>query len=135
MALKRHKPINKVSKSPKRKAELKADKLWSEYVKLLNGPWCACGCGRQANNAHHIHSRKIKHLRHDPANGIALNAYCHKFSLSGPHQGPEVFREFLIKRMGEEEYQRLYISSQLQKQGYDPVINVIGLTELLKEGK
>ena len=133
--MKHRKRMNRKSKSPKKVAEKKADKLWSEYVRLSNGPYCACGCGRQANNAHHIFSRKIKHLRHDPANGIALNAYCHKFSLEGPHQGPETFRLFLIKHLGEEEYQRLFISSQLLKQSYDPVMNGIGLEVLINRLK
>lgn len=135
--MKRRKPINKVSKSAKRKSELKADKLWSKYVKLINpeGQYCACGCGRLATNSHHIFPSKIKHLRHDPANGIALNAYCHKFSLDGPHQGPETFRAFLIKRIGGGEYQRLFISSQMQKQRYDPVMNAIGLEVLINREK
>lgn len=130
----KRKPINKVSKSPKKIAQKDADKLWSEYIRARDGVWCS-KCGkRKANQAHHIFTRSILSLRHDPENGIALCSFCHTLDKHGAaHKNPEAFREFLMRWMGEDRYKRLYYRSQMIKQNYDPRMNALALTELLKE--
>jgi len=128
------KPINKVSKSPKKKIEKEADGLWSEYILLRDGEWCMKCKSRKANQAHHIFTRSIKSLRHDPENGIALCSYCHTLdSYGSAHKSPEAFREFLLSHMGEARYFRLYTRSQMIKQPYDPKMSVIGLRAMLDE--
>ena len=125
---KKRKPINRVSKSPKKIAEREADALWRDAIKARDGEWCMKCKSRKANQAHHIFTRSIKHLRHDIENGIALCAYCHTLDKFGSaHKNPEGFRPFIIKHMGEDRYTRLYWRSQLLKQPYDPVMAVIVL--------
>lgn len=131
---KKRKPINKISKSAKRKAELEADDLWRDVIKARDGEWCVKCKSRKANQSHHIFTRSIKHLRHDLENGIALCSYCHTLDkLGSAHKNPEGFREFMLSYMGEDRYMRLYWRSQMQKQPYDPKMSAIALQALINE--
>jgi hypothetical protein len=133
-ALKAKKGLNRVSKSAKKQAEKKADGLWAQAIKKRVGEWCmVCGKNR-ASQSHHIFSRKIKHMRHSLENGIALCAGCHTLNARcSAHGNPEAFRTFLIDMMGEKEYERLFMLSQLIKQPYDPYMNVIRLEAYLED--
>jgi len=84
-------------KKPKRKTlRNKADKLWSELIRLRNKGKCEI-CGKRATNPHHIIGRKNLTLRHDPRNGVLLCFYHHTGGNLSAHNDPLWFREWLIK--------------------------------------
>ena len=116
--------------SPERKAQKKAaDALWSQYIRLRDRDTCQrCGV-RPANQPHHIFSRRNLSTRHDPENGILLCFTCHR---PIAHEDPETFREFLIKRMGEEAYQHLRLRAYAVTKP-DFQMAILGLKILLHE--
>ncbi len=71
---------------------LKADALWGEYIHLK---WPGCAMRDPASpcsgklEAHHLVSRSVRAIRHDPSNGVRLCSLHHKYSPScSPHAGP-----------------------------------------------
>jgi len=53
---------------------------WRENVIRRAGGRCECGCGRPADDAHHVFPKDARHwpaLALDPANGVAVARYCH----------------------------------------------------------
>ena len=134
---KKRKPINRVSKSPKRQAEIEADDLWRDCIRKRDDMTCQY-CGKKAVEggsnvviqAHHITTRANKKVRHSLDNGILLCRGCHKFQA---HGNPENFRDFLINRMGQESFDALKLRSNIARGKYDPKMNVIALRELLRE--
>jgi hypothetical protein len=92
-----------------RKAQrARADRLWSRYIRLRDRDTCQ-RCGKPGNNPHHIFSRRHLGTRHDPENGILLCPYCHR---TVAHSDYEMFRAFLIGRMGERNFERLYVRAK-----------------------
>lgn len=68
----------------------KADRTWSERVKVRAGGRCE-RCGRyEGVQSHHAVSRKNHRLRFSLANGIALCSGCHWYA----HQHPFAFGEW-----------------------------------------
>lgn len=87
--------LNRVSKSPRRALELKADKLWSDYVRLrANGRCEVCLCA--GDDPHHITGRWDKHRRHDPANGVFLCRKHHQWA----HQFPHIYNVLFEDKAG-----------------------------------
>jgi hypothetical protein len=79
--------------------------------------------------AHHIFSRRHMGTRHDPENGISLCFYCH---IRIAHGEPELFRSFILKRMGQNRYDALMIRAYaICKE--DLMLAKIALEGLLKE--
>ena len=88
----------------KRKAEVKRlDALWSKAVIERDGRRCRY-CKQSGNQPHHIFSRRHRSTRWDVDNGITL-CWHHHFHLA--HGEPEMFREFLLKEIGEEMFEAL----------------------------
>src|SRR5512139_1112101 len=74
----------------------KADKLWSIYIRQRDKKcqWCKI---KPAVDPHHIFTRSISVLRHDPCNGIGLCKGCHMQA----HQHSIKFTEFVRLHLGQ----------------------------------
>ena len=83
--------LRKVSKSPRRRKELREDREWALAVIARAGNRCE-KCGRMGAQAHHIVRRGNPTLRHHPLNGAALCPTCH----AGAHANTSAFREWLF---------------------------------------
>lgn len=116
-------PWRKSKPTLKSKCIKEADKLWSEVIRARDKVCQYCRA-RPAINAHHIFTRKIRAMRWDPQNGIGLCGGCH---MNIAHGQPELFRRFLVKRLGVAEYERMFIQSQVLKGGGDPCLIAEGL--------
>lgn len=82
------------------KLRKKADKLWSEKVKALQGYKCAVtGTSREEEilNSHHIEARTNLALRWDVINGICLSCGTHTFRKDSAHKSTIWFYEWLLK--------------------------------------
>ncbi len=89
--------MRKVGKSLKSRLSHVTLRLWGMVVRQRDGDVCQMeGCGRAADNPHHIFSRK-GHLsvKFDLNNGILLCWACHNHKAHGPD--PEGFRDFVVK--------------------------------------
>ena len=87
-----------------RNAEIKRlDKIWSKAVVERDGHRCRY-CGNNGNQPHHIFTRRHRSTRWDLDNGITL-CWHHHFHLA--HGEPEMFREFLMKEIGEKQFEIL----------------------------
>lgn len=107
----------------------KADRLWSKYIILRDRGICQRCRKQPANQPHHIFSRRHLGTRHDPENGILLCVYCHR---TIAHSEYEMFRAFLIRRMGERAYEILHIRAMtITKPDYKMAI--IYLTALIHQ--
>ena len=129
----KRKRLRRVSKSPRRKLELKADKLWSEAIRKRDKGICQV-CLKPGNNPHHIVTRSVKHLRHDLSNGILLCAGCHSLGLHSAHKRPESFRVWLIEKWfkSERTYDAFILHSNIpRKPDYQAAI--LGLEYYFKE--
>ncbi len=73
---------------------LKADKLWSEYIRKI---WKCEYCWKtEFLNAHHIIWRNAKSVRREISNWISLCSGCHTFSSSfSAHKNPYLFSKWL----------------------------------------
>lgn len=83
--------LRKVSKSPRRRKELRGGTAWAHMVIDQAGNRCE-KCGRIGTQAHHIVRRGNPTLRHHPLNGVALCPECHVLA----HSKPGEFREWLF---------------------------------------
>lgn len=84
------------------------DDLFSEYIRRRDGrcQFCLKVNDYKKLSAHHIWSRTSMAGRWAPANGLALCFSCHR---NIAHQKYEVFRRWLIGRVGEEAFEKLMI--------------------------
>ena len=105
----RRKPKGRIGKPNRRDLIKVADKLVSEIVRERDGNKCQ-RCGRPGNNAHHIFSRKYLQTRHVLENLILLCFACH---IHVAHGEPEKFRDFIIQRIGQSEFDRLKMSAYM----------------------
>ena len=115
---------------PKRKALIKAcDKLWSEAIKKRDNGMCqfTC-CGKPGIDPHHLFSRRYLNVRHDLTNGLLL---CKQHHIFYAHVEVEAFRDFIIKRMGQREYDSLKVRA-MAKSDIDFEMRKIELKEYLK---
>lgn len=73
----------------------RADVLWSKLIRWMWGGRCAI-CGEAGRDSHHLISRRIVSIRHDPRNGMYLCPSHHRlnpyFSAEG---GPIAFADWL----------------------------------------
>ena len=83
--------LRKVSKSPRRRQELRADETWARAIIDRAGNRCE-KCGRIGTQAAHIVGKRNKVLRHHHLNGVALCPLCHDWA---DNQDPAAFREWL----------------------------------------
>lgn len=91
-------------KPSRKQLEKKLDILWSQKIKEKG--FCE-RCGRKENlQSAHIFSRKQRGTRWDLKNGVCFCAGCHIF---WSHQHPELFRDFVINKIGEKEFESLKI--------------------------
>ena len=74
-------------------ARNKADKLWSELIRMKK--YCEI-CGKPGTNPHHIIGRKNLTLRHDPKNGCLLCFTHHTGGRESAHNDPLWFQTWLI---------------------------------------
>ena len=122
-------PLRK--QSPKKSLEKKADKLWSTYIRMRDKDTCRI-CKKPGRNPHHIFTRSIKHLRHNPDNGICLCAYCHVLGKYSAHKGPYHFKTVLEKEIGHGKIAWLEFSAgQTMKPDYNMAI--LNLEDLIKK--
>lgn len=81
----------------------KADGAFVDYQRMIWGNECAVckSLGRKADGCdrlevHHLISRSVRSVRHDPNNGILLGSYHHKFSVAcSPHAAPIGFSDWM----------------------------------------
>lgn len=126
--------LRRVSKSPRRQLEIRADKLWSEAIRKRDKGICQV-CLKPGNQPHHIVTRSIKHMRHYLKNGVTLCPGCHVLGLHSAHKRPESFREWLIKHWfkSQKDYDAfMFLSNLVRKPDYQAAI--LGLEAYLREG-
>jgi hypothetical protein len=92
------------SKSPRSKLIAKADELFSKLVRARDGRCQWPGCQSTTIYTHHIFSRRYLQTRWDMENGISLCVYHHTLKA---HGDPEEFRDFILKRMGNQRFMAL----------------------------
>jgi len=86
-----------------KKLKLKADKLFSQYIRSLGKcEWCGRRNGVQLQCAH-IFSRRFLVTRWLDLNAMCLCAGCHRKA----HDNPIEFTEFVKKELGELAYEDL----------------------------
>lgn len=125
--------LKRVSKSPRRKLEMEADKLWSLAIRKRDKGICQV-CWRPGNQPHHIITRSVRHLRHSLENGVTLCAGCHTLGMHSAHKRPESFRQWLIERWfkSRKVFDALMLNSNMpRKPDYQAAI--LGLEDYLKE--
>lgn len=87
----------------------KADKIFSEYIRLSRGKCERCGKKTNLQTAH-IVSRDVKKLRYDEDNVFCFCGGCHLF---WAHKKPLEFVEFIKATKGEAIYKYLLKTSQV----------------------
>jgi hypothetical protein len=114
----------------------KADKLWSEIIKLQAKGKCEV-CGKtESLNSHHIFSRSNMRMRHNLENGVCACVSHHVWGSFSAHKSPVEFVEFIKKQRGNGWYEKLRTHYQdppypLTIQYYENIIT--GLQELKKQ--
>ena len=92
----------------------RADRIFSNYIRL-RADWKCENCGKNFENnkgqLHNSHfwSRVRMSTRFDPDNCMAVCWHCHFFKLEKEKQG--IYRDLMIKRLGNEHYNTLRIKS------------------------
>lgn len=96
----------------------KADKVFSQYIRLRDGKCCRCGSWVEKNDkglpvshqASHYFGRGREGTRFDPMNVDCLCWGCHQFWGS---DNREDYRRFKIKQLGEKELKAMELRSNL----------------------
>jgi len=82
----------------------KADSIFSEYIRKKAG-WCQACMRIGRLETHHYFGRGHRSVRFDERNAVCLCFLCHrKF-----HEDPEFGRHFMIKRLGQRQYDNLFL--------------------------
>ena len=116
-------------KTSNKSAALKlCDILWSKVVRERDQHMCQA-CGRPGNQPHHIFSRRHMATRHDSCNGITLCYGCHNHKA---HGNPEEFRDFILNRLGQQEFERLKVKAYANAHNADFAMTKISLEVELK---
>lgn len=92
-----------------------ADNLFSQYIRLRDGHCVRCGKWQGENGFKHLQcshyfGRGRESTRFDPENCDALCFYCHRYWGS---DNREAYREFKIRQLGEEGFEKLRIRSEM----------------------
>jgi len=106
-----------------------ADELWRRWVysKSPDGSCVVCRKPAPGFQAMHLFPKgKYPHLRHDPDNGAPGDPGCH-LRLTNDH---EAHRDFCIRFLGPEQYERLRLRSISRAKG-NVDLAIIELTQLL----
>lgn len=99
------------------KEEKRLDRLFSQYIRLRDtkekGFCTCCSCSRKVtydtSDAGHYISRGYKSTKYDEINVHAQCRNCNRF-----RQGMQRdYQEFIIKRYGKEEEEKLYLKSKM----------------------
>lgn len=94
-----------------------ADRKFSNFVRERDGKCLRC-FKTEALECSHYWERGKKGTRFDPKNCIALCHWCH--TRWDKKQNQE-YREFMLKRLGQEEYAALEIRARTSKQMWNAV--------------
>jgi hypothetical protein len=88
----------------------KADRAFSTLVRKRDRMCLYCKRVHDHNKlyCHHIFSRKHMGTRFDEKNSVTLCWTCHD---GIAHTDPEIFRDWLIERIGQKEYDRLKVKA------------------------
>ena len=92
--------------------EKRLDHIWARIVKMGAGHRCErCGAADvpwNALEAHHVFGRRLKSVRWDLANGVALCRQCHAHQRDAPAES----LEWAEAHMGAREFQKLQSRAQ-----------------------
>jgi hypothetical protein len=125
-------------KTDRQKQEAKLDMMWSDYIRLramkTTGGCQRCLAPKESFlrlQAAHLFSRKHHTTRWDTQVGVGICGACHMWIDS--HAEDKI--AFATKILGEEEYERLYVLSNMttKQSPVDLTLKEIELKELLKE--
>lgn len=110
-----------------------ADKLFSLWIRWRAGWKCQrCGAqfeiGSQGLHCSHFWGRARESTRFDPENAVAHCHGCHSYLTANP----ELHREWKLKQIGQEAYDRLMVRAQLH-QGKDRMMAKLYWQERLKQ--
>lgn len=81
-----------------------ADKLFSLWIRQRDGHRCVVTGSTQFPQCSHFHSRKFNGTRYDPDNCVTLSAKQH---WRWEHMKQTEYRDFMLKRLGEERFLQL----------------------------
>jgi len=87
----------------------KADALFSAWIRARDGHRCVVTGSERFPQCSHFHSRKFNGTRFDPDNCITLSAKVH---WDWESKKATTYRDFMIKRLGEERYLSLRDKSE-----------------------
>ena len=109
-------PVLSLFKQPKKQKSRRSrliktlDDLMSKRVRERDSHRCR-RCGRIGRVFHHhIFTKQRLSTRWLMDNGVTLDFYCHRWA----HSAGEEFRAWVISWMGQKEYDRLYLVSQMR---------------------
>lgn len=92
----RTKRLRPVARTERRRLEIEADRLWSEFIRLRAGGKCEV-CKKPGDDPHHIRGRWDKQNRHCPGNGVYL---CRKHH-DKAHAKPMGFQRWVARHLPE----------------------------------
>lgn len=99
----------KTRKNTRKDLKKECDQLVSEIVKLRDGGKCQ-KCGHAGTQSHHLFSRRYLNTRWDSRNMVYLCYPCH---LHGAHSKQEEFRDWILREIGPELFEKLKISAYM----------------------
>lgn len=107
----------------------KLDTKWTKQIKE-NFEYKCVICGREGDgrfiNAHHYIGRRVRSLRWNLDNGIALCPEHHVFGNKSAHTNPEWFRKEMVGRWGEKWVDDLNEKSNIPFKGsYEKVLGYL----------
>lgn len=111
----------------------KADKLWSQLIRLRNKGKCEV-CGKEGNNPHHCVGRRNLTLRHDPRNGVLLCSGCHTLKVQSAHQDPIWFIQWMMQNRPDD-YNYLFEKREELSTNYDYYQVIDNLEKCLNKAK
>jgi len=122
----------------KRGKTRKTDEMFSNYIRTRD-EWECLACAkskdysnnRQGLHCSHYWSRSRENTRFDTQNCISLCTYHHLYGW-GHGDGRNEYTAFMIKRLGQEGFDKLDVRAHLTKK-QDDKLEKIAINELMKE--
>ncbi len=113
----------------------KTDKLFSTYIRTKSDwkcEYCGKDCSekRQGLHASHYYGRRKESTRHDERNVSAFCFNCHQNLGHGKDR--DKYKEFMIKKLGQDGFDKLLIDSNTTKKR-DDVMDELYIKKLLLE--